>query len=80
MLAEEGAEEEGEVLDKVLLVVLPVLVGLTDVSGDGKHLRGFKSVMGYSATYMYTINCDEAASFTIRPSVLPISPPSHGDR
>ena len=40
MLAEEGAEEEGEVLDEVLLVVLPVLVGLADVSGDGKHLRG----------------------------------------
>ena len=35
-------------------------------------------MMGYSATYMYmyyisaTINCDEAALFTIRPSVFPM--------
>ena len=31
MLFEEGAEEESQVLDKVLLVLLPVLVCLTDV-------------------------------------------------
>ena len=39
MLLEEGAEEEGQVLDEVLLVVLSVLVGLSDVSHQWQHLQ-----------------------------------------
>lgn len=35
---EEGAEEQAEVLDEVLLVVLPVGVGHSDVSVQRKHL------------------------------------------
>ena len=38
VLLEEDAEEEGEVLDEVLLVVLSVLEGLSDVGGQGQHL------------------------------------------
>ena len=39
MLLEEGAEEEGQVLDEVLLVVLSVLVGISDVSHQWQHLQ-----------------------------------------
>ena len=39
MLLEEGAEEQAEVLDEVLLVVLPVGVGQPDVGVQGQHLR-----------------------------------------
>lgn len=38
MLFEEGAQEEAEVLDEVLLVVLPVGVGHADVCVDRQHL------------------------------------------
>lgn len=40
MLLEEGAEEEGKVLDEVLLVFLPILVGISNVRAQGKHLKG----------------------------------------
>ena len=39
MLLEEGAEEEGQVLDEVLLIVLSVLEGLSDVCGQWQHLK-----------------------------------------
>ena len=39
MFLEEGAEEECQVLDEVLLIVLSVLEGLSDVGGQGQHLR-----------------------------------------
>ena len=39
VLLEEGAEEEGQILDKVLLVVLSVLEGLSDVCGQWQHLK-----------------------------------------
>ena len=38
MLFEEGAEEESKVLNKVLLIFLPVLVCFTDVCAQWKHL------------------------------------------
>ena len=40
MLLQEGAEEQAEVLDEVLLVVLPVGVGQPDVGVEGQHLNG----------------------------------------
>ena len=39
MVLEEGAEEEGEVLDEVLLIILTVLEGLSDVGGQWQHLH-----------------------------------------
>lgn len=38
MFFEEGAEEQAEVLDEVLLVVLPVGVGQSDVRVQRQHL------------------------------------------
>ena len=43
MLLEEGAEEEGQVLDEVLLVILPILEGLSDVSSQRQHLHETES-------------------------------------
>ena len=39
MLLEECAEKQSKVLDEVLLIVMAILVGLSDVSAQGKHLR-----------------------------------------
>ena len=60
MLVEEGVEEEGEVLD-----VLPVLVGLADISGDGKHLRGGVQI------------CEGLLCYIHVPYLLDYTPPSN---
>ena len=39
VLLEEGAEEQAEVLDEVLLVILAVGVGQADVGVEGQHLN-----------------------------------------
>ena len=38
MLFEEDTQEQRQVLNKVLFVLLAVLVRLTDVGAEGKHL------------------------------------------
>ena len=38
MILEKGAEEEGQVLDEVLLIILTILVGLSDVGHQRQHL------------------------------------------
>lgn len=48
MFFEEGAEEQAEVLDEVLLVVLPVGVGHSDVSVQRQHLT-----TGQNITFIY---------------------------
>lgn len=39
MFFQEGAEEQAEVLDEVLLIVLPVGIGQPDISVERQHLH-----------------------------------------
>ena len=39
VLFKEGTEEQAEVLDEVLLVILPIGVGQADVGVEGQHLN-----------------------------------------
>ena len=39
MFLEEGAEKECQVLDKVLLILLSILVGITNVGAQRQHLE-----------------------------------------
>ena len=58
MLFEEGAEKECQVLDEVLLVVLSVLEGLSDVSRQWQHLVQCTCMMYmYMKVYYYTCIC-----------------------
>ncbi len=43
MLLEEGAQEESKVLNKVLLIFLPILVRFTNVGAEGQHLCTHKN-------------------------------------
>lgn len=43
MFFQEGAEEQAEVLDEVLLIVLPVGIGQPDISVEGQHLHRRKT-------------------------------------
>lgn len=50
MLFEESAEEQTEVLDEVLLVILPVGVGQPDVGVQRQHLHTESSLSICTAT------------------------------
>lgn len=41
MLLEEDAQKQCQVLNKVLFVLLAILIGLTDVGAQGKHLGNY---------------------------------------
>lgn len=50
MFFQEGAQEQAEVLDEVLLVVLPVGVGQPDVGVQGQHLNADASKLEENST------------------------------
>lgn len=54
VLFEEGAEEQAQVLDEVLLVVLPVGVGQPDVSVQRQHLNRPRNITSQSGLYLFT--------------------------
>lgn len=51
---QKGAEEQAEVLDEVLLIVLPVGIGQPDVCVQRQHLRRRKHK---SSCYLNTLIC-----------------------
>ena len=65
MLLEEGAEEQGQVLDEVLLIFFPVLVSVPDVGAQGQHLQQDDSWCG--EYYSLQLIVVEAPSGTEKP-------------
>ena len=45
MLLEEDAQKQCQVLNEVLFILLAILVGLTDVGAQGKHLGHHSKVV-----------------------------------
>lgn len=56
MFFQEGAEEQAEVLDEVLLIVLPVGIGQPDISVERQHLHRRKDKQN---SRMWTDRSDE---------------------
>lgn len=60
---EEGAEEQAEVLDEVLLIVLPVGVGQSDVSVQRQHLTRRQNITSQTHLYLFVLKLYSVSTF-----------------
>lgn len=67
---EEGAEEEAQVLDEVLLVVLSVGVGQPDVSVQRQHLNRPRNISSQSSLYLFIQTSFCLSGFSIVTSIV----------
>lgn len=70
MFFEEGAEEQAQVLDEVLLVVLPVGVGQPDVSVQRQHLTRPQNITSQTGLYLFIQTSFCLSSFAIIASIV----------